>query len=350
MTGDWPRHAAPPLAQAVLRVAPEDFLVEEQMPFALSGQGEHLWLKVRKRGFNTEQVARQLARAAAIAPRLVGYAGMKDKRAVTVQWFSLHLPGRADPDWQGLPAGIELLAAVRHGRKLQRGALRGNRFAVVLRDCAGEPGALRPRVDDIRRHGVPNYFGEQRFGHAGGNIAQARALFVGTVEDPDRHRRGIYLSAARALLFNEVLAERIRTGSWQTALPGEACILAGSNSFFVIDAVDQAINRRLAEHDIHLSGPLWGAGELPTRAAVRELEERVIAGHVDLAAGLVREGLRQERRALRVVPADIEAEAVDAATWRLRFSLPAGSYATAVLRELAVYRVAGESLGEEDSA
>jgi tRNA pseudouridine13 synthase len=337
------------LSRARLRTVPEDFVVEEQMPFTLTGSGEHLWLKVRKRGFNTEQVARQLAREAGLTPRAVGFAGMKDKRAVTVQWFSLHLPGRADPGWQGLPPGIEVLEAARHGRKLQRGALRGNRFEIVLRECSGEPAALHARLDAIRRDGVPNYFGEQRFGHAGGNVAHARAMFTGAAPAPDRHRRGIYLSAARAFLFNEVLAERIRAGHWQTPLPGEACVLAGSNSFFVTDEPDEPLRRRLAEHDVHLSGPLWGAGEPPTRGTVRTLEERVIAGHADLAAGLAREGLRQERRALRVIPADIEAEPLEADGWRLRFSLPAGSYATAVLRELADYRVAGDLPGEEDA-
>jgi tRNA pseudouridine13 synthase len=305
---------------------------------------------VRTRGCTTEQGARPGARAAGIAPRLVGFAGLKDKRAVTVQWFSLHLPGRADPEWHGLPAGIEVLAAVRHGRKLQRGALRGNRFEIVLHECAGDREAFQARVADIRRHGVPNYFGEQRFGRDGGNLTQARAMFAGGAAVRDPHRRGIYLSAARAVLFNEVLAERVRAGDWQTALPGEACMLAGSNSFFVIDDVDETIRQRLAAHDIHPSGSLWGTGELPTRAAARALEQRVVAAGADLAAGLERAGLRQERRALRVIPADLEAEAVDAATWRLRFSLPAGSYATAVLRELATYRVAGESVGEEDAA
>lgn len=352
------------------------------MSIELAGHGEHLWLQVRKRGHNTEQVARMLARAAGVAPRQVGYAGMKDRRAIAVQWFSLHLPGRADPDWTGLPAGIEIVRAVRHTRKLQRGALRGNRFTIVLRQCTGEESALRARCAEIARDGVPNYFGEQRFGRDGMNVVNARALFAGARMERetanatdlmpgrtsaasrasdssrgprlhpvgDRHRRGIYLSSARAFLFNAVLAARIERDNWQTPLPGEACVLAGSHSFFIADAADDVILRRLAEQDIHLSGPMWGAGELPTRAAVRELELAVIDGHADLAPGLASEGLRQERRALRLIPRQLECERLDADDWRLSFSLPAGAFATALLRELADYDVADAAFPGDDEA
>jgi tRNA pseudouridine13 synthase len=350
MQWTWPRTAPAPLTAAVMRVTPEDFRVEELMRIEPEGKGEHLWVRVCKRNWNTDQVARQLARLAGISPRAVGYAGMKDRRAVTVQWFSLQLPGRADPVWEGLPPGIEVLAAVRHSRKLQRGALVGNRFDIVLRDCAGDAAGLVRRLAAIGHEGVPNYFGEQRFGRDGGNIARAGELFSATGTVPDRLRRGIYLSAARAFLFNEVLAERIRAGNWQTPLPGEACLLAGSNSFFVIDAVDDVIQKRLKERDIHLGGPLWGEGDLPTRAVVQTIEQTVAARHPELVAGLAQAGLRQERRALRVIPGDVEIEALDAGSWRLRFSLPSGSYATAVLRELADYRVAETNPLEDDEA
>jgi len=348
MQWTWPRTAAAPLTAAVMRASPDDFRVEELMRIEPEGHGEHLWVKVRKRNWNTDQVARQLARLAGITPRAVGYAGMKDRRAVTVQWFSLQLPGRPDPGWEGLPPGIEVLAAVRHNRKLQRGALAGNRFEIVLRECAGDGAELVRRLAEIGREGVPNYFGEQRFGRNGANMDRARELFSGSGASPDRHRRGLYLSAARAFLFNEVLAERIRSGSWQTPLPGEACLLAGSNSFFVIDAVDEVVRQRLSEHDIHLSGPLWGEGDLPTRATVQAIEQAVAVRNPDLVAGLAHARLRQERRALRVIPAGIEREAEGTDSWRLRFSLPSGSYATAVLRELAEYRVAESNPLEDD--
>jgi tRNA pseudouridine13 synthase len=342
----WPRASEPPLSAAVLRAAPEDFVVEEQMPFTLEGRGEHLWVQLRKRGWNSEQAARTLARLAGIGRRDVGYAGMKDRHAVAVQWFSLHLAGRADPDWHGLPEGLEVLSARRHGRKLKTGALAGNCFTLTLRACQGEAADLARGLERLRREGAPNYFGEQRFGHDGANVAHARALFAGTEVVRDRHRRGLYLSAARSFLFNEVLAERLRRKLWQEPLPGDACVLAGSHSYFVAETVDETLRRRLAEHDIHLSGPLWGAGEPPTRDAARALEDVVAAGHPDLTRGLAAEGLRQERRALRVIPQDLTADSLADGAWRLRFCLPAGSYATAVVRELAVYRDAGRA-GEE---
>jgi tRNA pseudouridine13 synthase len=240
--------------------------------------------------------------------------------------------------------------AARHTRKLQRGALRGNRFSIVLRQCLGEESALRERCAEIGRDGVPNYFGEQRFGRDGQNVTKARVLFAGTFTERDRHRRGIYLSAARAFLFNAVLAARIERGNWQTPLAGEACVLAGSHSFFVADMPDETILRRLAEQDIHLSGPMWGAGEPPTRTAVRELELAVVGEHADLAQGLVNEGLRQERRALRMIPQQLEIERVDSTGWRLAFSLPAGGFATAVLRELSDYQVADPTPPGDDEA
>ena len=344
----WPRTAVPPLASASLRAVPEDFVVEEQMPFLLAGAGEHLWLKVRKRGFNTEQVAKQLARMAGVTRREVGYAGMKDRHAVAVQWFSLYLPGRADPDWSALPEGMTIVEGARHARKLKTGALSGNRFEIVLRDCRGDHAAVLRRCTVIRTRGVPNYFGEQRFGHGGGNIAAARALFAGGNKRGDRKQNGIYLSAARSFLFNEVLAKRVQAGTWDLAMDGDAMILNGTRSFFVPACVDDTIRRRLAEGDIHPSGPLWGRGELPARAAARALEQAVADEHADLARGLVRAGLDQERRALRVIPQDLQAEWLEDASLRLRFGLPAGSYATALLRELAVYATATHLGGESE--
>jgi tRNA pseudouridine13 synthase len=323
---------------ATLRARPEDFAVEERLPFELSGAGEHLWLKVRKRGLNTDQLAGAIARVAGVKRRDVGYAGMKDRHAVTVQWYSVHLPGRADPDWTGaLPAGAEILEARRHARKLHTGAHAGNAFRIVLRDCVADHGVLARRVEAIGRHGVPNYFGEQRFGRGGENIARAREMFAGVRVD-DKHRRGIYLSAARAYLFNRLLAQRVADGSWSRALDGEAFILDGTRSFFTVDAPDDTIASRLAAADIHPSGPLWGRGDLPTHGAARVREQAVADAEPVLTAGLVRAGLKQERRALRLIPEELHAEWLNATTLRLQFALPSGCFATTVLRELADYR------------
>jgi len=354
---DWLRTAVPSLTAATLRAAPEDFVVEEQMPFVLAGAGEHLWLKVRKRGLNTEQVAKQLARMAGVTRREVGYAGMKDRHAVAVQWFSLYLPGRADPDWGALPDGkvhcanngawITIVEATRHTRKLKTGALSGNRFEIVLRNCRGDRAAALRRSAEIGTRGAPNYFGEQRFGHGGANIAEARAMFAGEGKRCDRKQSGIYLSAARSFLFNAVLAQRVQAGIWDVAMDGDAMILNGTRSFFVPETIDDTIRRRLAEGDIHPSGPLWGRGELPTRAATRALEQAVADAHPELARGLEQAGLDQERRALRVIPQDLQAEWLDDTSLRLSFGMPAGTYATALIREFAVYTTTSH-LGDEN--
>ena len=323
----------------MIRTQPDDFIVEERLGFEPSGAGEHAWLRLRKRGINTEYLARALARVAGLPARDVGYAGLKDRHAVSSQWFSVHLPGRTMQDWQGrLPDGVELLAATRHGRKLQKGALAGNHFTITVRDCVGDRAALSRRLVEIARDGVPNYFGEQRFGCDAANVAHARAMFAGSQPVRDRYRRGIYLSAARALLFNEVLARRVSDGTWAQLLDGEAVMLSGSRSFFVAQAIDDVLRGRAAHHDVHPSGPLWGRGELPTRAVVRALEEEVGSSHPDLTRGLATGGLRQERRALRLVPQALSAHWSDETTLVFSFALPAGSYATTLLRELVDYR------------
>ena len=320
------------------------------MPFVLAGVGEHLWLKVCKRGFNTEQVAKQLARIAGVTRREVGYAGMKDRHAITVQWFSLHLAGRPDPDWTSLPDGMTVVESTRHSRKLKTGALSGNRFVIVLRDCVGNrDGALR-RGEEISTRGVPNYFGEQRFGHNGGNVAAARAMFTGSGSPRDRKQAGIYLSAARSLVFNELLARRVTAATWDQVLDGDAMMLNGSRSFFVPEVINETIQQRLAEGDVHPSGPLWGTGDLPTKSGVRELEAAMASEHPDLVRGLEAAGLEQERRSLRVIPREFNAHWLEATTLSLTFVLPPGSYATMVLRELADYRDAAASAWGEEPA
>jgi tRNA pseudouridine13 synthase len=337
---DWPRTFGPPRASAVLRACPEDFIVDEQLGFLPDGEGEHVMLWLQKRNRNTEEVARQLARHAGVRARDVSYCGLKDRNAITRQWFSVWLPGREAPDWSALEdESLRILLSERHRRKLQRGALEGNGFEILLRDVHGEREELEHRLHGIAQRGVPNYFGEQRFGRDGANLAKAAAMFQGQ-RVKDRHLRGLYLSAARAFLFNEVLAVRVQDGSWQQVLPGEAVMLAGSHSFFVCETPDAVIAQRLQLWDIHPSGPLWGKGALPTRNAAQELEQWALASHEVLTKGLEQAGLKQERRALRLPVAKLKWDwEGEAPHLRLRFQLPAGGYATAVLRELVSPRV-----------
>lgn len=330
-----------PTARAVLRAAPADFQVFERLPFEPDGEGEHLFLYIRKTGENTDWVARQLARFCQVSPRDVGYAGKKDRHAVTEQWFSVRLPIGRTLNWS-LFGGetIEVLKTVRHGRKLRLGALAGNRFVIRLREVS-DPAALAERISRVQA-GVPNYFGEQRFGRDGGNLSKGQALLAGTLKERQRHKKGLYISALRSWLFNQVISARIEQGLWDRLLPGDVLMLNGSQSCFMADE-DADLARRLQVGEVHLTGPMWGQGELMTRAQARAFETAALAPWQALCTGLEGLGLNQERRALRLLPTELSAEAETDQQWRLSFELPAGAFATSVLRELCQWHnAAGE--------
>jgi tRNA pseudouridine13 synthase len=326
-------HGYPPLT-ARLRTAPEDFQVEEILGYDADGAGEHALLWVEKRGANTDWVARELARFAGVAPVAVGYAGLKDRHAVTRQAFTVQLAGKPDPDWSAFPhAEVKVLAATRHSRKLKRGALRGNRFVLVLREVQGDCAAAERVLGAIAARGVPNYFGEQRFGREGGNVAQTRAMFAG--RRVDRDKRSFLLSAARSQKFIREVAARVVQGAWDTPLDGEIWSLAGSRSWFGPEPFDATLAERLARGDIHPSGPLWGQGEPPTTGAAGTLEREVAARDTDLADGLAAARMDQERRPLRLLPRNLSWRWLADDALELVFELPAGAYATVVARELA---------------
>ncbi len=323
----------PPALTGRIRVSPEDFLVEELDAFEPDGAGEHLLLTVEKRGMNTAFAAQRIAAWAGVPESAIGFAGLKDRHAVTRQRFSVQLPGREAPELAALESEeIRVLAAHRHGRKLQRGALRGNRFGIVVRDVVGDAEAFEGRLREIAANGFPNSFGEQRFGHGGGNLDAARRMFEG--QRVRRDRRSLLLSAARSELFNAVLATRVASGSWWSGMPGEVWMLDGSHSVFGPEPDPSALAARVAAHDIHPTGPLWGRGELRTTGACLELEESALAPYVDLRAGLEAVGLKQERRALRAIARGLRWERLEPGILRLVFELPPGCYATSLLAAL----------------
>jgi len=324
-----------PLLDAIIRSVPEDFQVDELPAFEASGEGEHLLLEVRKRGANTVAVAKRLAQWAGVAEMGVSYAGQKDRHAVTTQRFSVHLPKRVAPDLALLESDeIHVLASTWHNRKLQRGALAGNRFRLVLRQVQGERGAIDERLRTIAARGLPNWFGEQRFGRDGGNVPAALQMFAG--RRMRRDQRSMLLSAARSALFNRVLAARVEQGCWDVALDGEVWMLDGSRSVFGPEPMNDALAERLAHFDIHPSGPLWGVGELRSTGKALELEQAALADEQALAlrAGLEQADLKQERRALRLRPASMQHAWLQDDALELSFALPPGCYATAVLHEL----------------
>ncbi len=323
-----------PETTGAIRTTPEDFQVDEILGFELSGEGEHVCLHIRKRNSNTAFIAKQIARLADVKNMDVSYAGLKDRNAVTTQWFSVYLSNKPEPDWSQLNNDeIEVLSVCRHNRKLRRGTLKGNRFKIIVRDLQGNKETLEQRLQQIKTNGVPNYFGEQRFGR--NNLEQASAMFSGQIKVRNRDKRSLYLSAARSAIFNEVLSKRVAAGNWNQALPGDVMMLNGSHSIFQAELVDKTIQQRITEHDIHPTGPLWGRGQLATKSDAFAFEQQTVELFLDWCHGLEQAGMKQERRALRLPVADFSWE-IGLGSFELCFFLPAGCYATSVLRELVL--------------
>lgn len=326
-------HGEPGLS-GLLKVQPEDFEVEEVLGFTPDGSGEHVFVYLEKRGLTTPDAQLELSRALRLHPRDIAYSGMKDKQALTRQWFSLHLP-KGEPLLEACNTDrMRVLQVARNSRKLRRGSHLANRFRIRLQSCSGSREWLEIRLDQVSRQGVPNYFGPQRFGYGSSSLLQAADWLEGRTQERKRTRCGMLLSAARAFLFNQLLAERVRLLSWNQIMDGEVMALAGSGSVFPATKSDAAeLRRRLDEMDLHPSGPLWGRGTSMATDACLALEQDVIAAWSALAAGLEAQGLQQERRALRLQVQELQ-HAWDDNTLQLDFTLAKGSYATSVLREL----------------
>ena len=308
----WPTACPASGASAALKRLNEDFVVTELPLQQPSGQGEHLWLYIEKNGANTAFVAQQLAEAASVQDRDVGYAGLKDRYALTRQWFSIYLPKGETPDLTPLQhPEFKVLSQSRHVKKLRPGDLQGNRFRIVLRDVSGERDAVQASLQAVASQGVPNYFGAQRFGFEGGNVEQGRAMLAREIRVRNPKKKGIYLSAVRSFVFNEVLALRIEQGLWGKTLPGD-----------VLDEVGLP------------TGPLWGRGRVAATDQALALESAVAERHALLCDGMEHAGLDQERRSLVARPADMAWEWPQDQPLVLAFSLPAGAYATSVLKEI----------------
>ncbi len=313
-------------------------MVEEDLGFAPDGEGSHLLLKVSKRNANTGWVAQELARGLGCPVRDIGFAGLKDRRAIAIQWFSLPATPRSLADAAGLRhPEFEVLEVHRHRRKLPRGALAGNRFTIRICDYTGSAAQLQERCESIARFGVPNYFGPQRFGREASNLARLTAMSAGgeTVTPPPRAGRpdGFVLSAARSLIFNAVVGERVRQASWGTLEVGDVANLDGRGSVFPVAELTPDLPQRLVAQDLHPTGPMWGMGDLMSRGPVLALEQH-LGAQLEAAGRFVSDaGLRQERRSLRLRVRELSWQ-TDSRGVVLNFWLRSGSFATAVLREL----------------
>lgn len=317
-----------------LKSCNEDFRVDEIMPVSPSGEGEHLWLLIEKNGENTDWVAKALARHISVKPMAVSYAGLKDRHAVTTQWFSIHLPGMPDPDLSVFESGqIKILKSVRHDRKLKLGTLSGNQFGIVIRDLTQINESLEERLLKIKKTGVPNYFGEQRFGREMSNLSNAEKLFAGKMKRIKKHQRGLYLSSARSWIFNCVLSERIKQNNWNQYVPGDVFMLDGKSACFPDDQSEDTIDR-INNMEIHPTGPLWGDGDSMAKSECLEIENIIAQDHMSLATGLANARMKQERRSLRLKVNNLEWEFVDSNNLHLKFDLVSGTFATMVIREI----------------
>jgi tRNA pseudouridine13 synthase len=322
-----------PSATGRLRTVPDDFVVREVLGFEPTGSGQHVLVHVRKRSVDTRWAVRELARAADLSPFDVGYAGMKDRHAVAEQWFSLDLGGLGRSlHLKDLPAPLELLAMHAHDRKLKIGAHAGNRFVLKLRCLEGNIDGLSERFELLERHGVPNYFGPQRFGRGGGNLRVAEQLLVEGLPLRSRDQRSFAYSAARSFLYNRVLNERVEAGSWNRLLMGDVANPDAGDELFPVSQLDRVLIERVERLDVHATGPLWGSGADGVTGEPALIEERICAGHA-LAVGLEDHGIARARRALRLAVRQLEWD-IRGDQLEVAFELRRGGYATSVLREL----------------
>jgi tRNA pseudouridine13 synthase len=333
---DWPRVYGKPKSTASFKMTPEDFQVNEYFSGQFSGEGEHILLKIEKRGLTTEEVVKSLARLVNKPIKLISYAGLKDRQALATQWLSIHAPGEVIEGVETLEApGWRVLESTRHNKKLRPGFLTGNHFIMTLRDVT-DVEDLVARVEQIKITGVPNYFGEQRFGREAGNLIKAEEVLVQGRKVKDRFLKGMYYSAARSWLYNLILAKRVNALNWNTALAGDVMQLSGSNSIFVLDEVDEVVVNRVKEHDLSPASPLPGKGVDKAKGKVLELINEVYSDWQLWLTGLKQQGLEEAWRANILHVAQFEC-AIEDNIAQLSFTLPAGTYATAVLRELVIY-------------
>lgn len=318
---DMPFAHGGPLAQARFRENPEDFQVTEDLGFVPEGEGEHQYLRVIKRGANTEWVAQAIAKFAGVKSQDVGFCGLKDRHGIASQWFSVYFPKGEVPDWRQLPAqtgaDLEVVDVTAGRRKLRRGQHAGNHFAIVLRTLSPlDQQILVERLTQIAARGVPNYFGEQRFGRQGSNLVAAARWLEEGVPLSRLGSKGMIMSAARSHLFNLVVAARVARDDWDRSLPG--------------DVSQQP------------TGPLWGRGRSLVTDETLALEQAALAPIAQWQQGLEHCGLQQERRSLVLQPGSMRWVLNDE-TVQLIFFLQPGQFATSLLRE--VFELLNQSAG-----
>lgn len=335
-TLDWPRAYSLPLCTASFKHTPEDFQVDEYFDAPFTGEGEHIVLKIQKKGINTEAVVKSLSQLIDKPSKLISYAGLKDRQALTTQWISIHAPGEEiDGIDQFEGPGWKVLASTRHNKKIRPGFLAGNHFVIKLRESSNIDDFIQ-RIEQIKATGVPNYFGEQRFGRECGNLVKAEQVLVQGRRCKDRFLQGIYYSAARAWVYNLILAKRVKNLTWNTALIGDVMQLQGSKSIFVIEDIDDEIIRRINAHDLSPASPLPGKPKHLVQGTALDNITDVYGDWRPWITGLEKQGLEEAWRA-NILHGEQIKYSINNQVIELSFTLPAGAYATTLLRELVIY-------------
>ena len=319
------------LCGGVVKTEPEDFVVTEEPLYEASGEGDHLFIRVRKRDVDHETMLRRLVKSLDVAKSEIGYAGTKDRRAITEQWLSV--PRRVEEAVQCFehPA-IEICEAIAHPHKLRRGHLKANRFNCLLRDATARPSEVL--LKRLEAEGVPNFYDSQRFGRGGSTVSAGLKYLRGEVEAvSSRSLLRLQISAVQSLGFNHVLRARIEDGLLHTPLLGDLAQVRLSGGIFWVDDVEE-VQARLAADELSLTGPMLGAKVKSPRADAGDYETRKLA-ELGLSPEMFK-GMKKlapgSRRPLCVRPAGLKVSH-ETEGLRVQFSLPPGAYATLILRE-----------------
>ncbi len=361
-------HGSPDLG-AILKREYLDFRVDEQLGFEFSEQGEHLCIRVKKTDHSTVDVVKRLSEVTGVHRSAIGYAGMKDRRAETKQWFSLQLAADKEVTLNQFEnESLQILERHRNSRKIKIGSHKSNHFQIRLRNCQGPQADFEARLNTIKTAGVPNYFGSQRFGHNLTNLTQVQTLMqselgiepaIGgrSVMPKQRFKRGMLFSAARSYLFNQLLSNRLQQGSWNKYRSGDVLNLDGTDRCFLLKSEsdwDQLLQQRLDGFDIHITGLLPGLQDSKDKyvssGEAADIEDAVYGQFGVLMAGLRHFGLQASRRSFRFRPVDLSWQWMQSdprlpedtrptqasQDLLLDFSLVKGAYATSLLRELCV--------------
>ena len=340
-----------PSVQATFKQECSDFKVDEELGFEVSGDGEHLFLHIKKQDVSTVEVARKIAAVAHSKISMVGYAGLKDKKAESTQWFSVPLQKEKGVENQNqdiaaklADENISVIATKRNSRKLKIGSHKRNFFDITLRNCLGDKKEFEANLNKIKEFGVPNYFGSQRFGRDLSNLKQVERLINEPVTGKKRRQKsfkqGMLISAARAYVFNQLLSERITNNNWAEFVAGDVINLDGTaRNFTVADGDwDEILQNRLKSFDIHITGILLGENDSKDKyissSKAADIEKAVLDKYPQIFEYLRKIGAKSARRPLRFMPEEFQWAWIDESTLNVSFALRPGAYATSLLREV----------------